>query len=343
MKHALLLAACLALATPVAARAQGLDLSKGGPVDVTAAGGFEFVENEQKVIASGDARAVRGDVTVLADRLIAYYRKKAGAPAAPAPSPDTAAPAAADLDGGDNEVYRLEAEGHVRIYTPTDEAVGDRAIYDIDTAVLVMTGKAMKLTTPQQVMTARDSMEYWSQKHMAVGRGAAVVVTSDGRRLAGDVLVGYTDPPAASPAAGVQKAAATQPARVPPAASQPDAAAPGKPPADPIAASGKLQRLEAFGNVEVRTAVDIARGDRGVYVADSGMARLLGHVRITHGQDQLNGPAADVDMKTGIAHLVSQPGGRVSGLIVPNDTTKSPDTKAGGDAKAPADTKGGKP
>jgi lipopolysaccharide export system protein LptA len=53
------------------------------------------------------------------------------------------------------------------------------------------------------------------------------------------------------------------------------------------------------------------------------MARIVGHVKVTHGENQLNGPAADVNMKTGIAHIISDPGQRVSGLIMPNDTTSS--------------------
>ena len=73
---------------------------------------------------------------------------------------------------------------------------------------------------------------------------------------------------------------------------------PGAPKGDPLVdASGKLQRVEAFGNVEVRTQTDIVRGDRGVYVADTGMARVIGHVRITHGDNQASGPAADVNMQ----------------------------------------------
>ena len=169
-----------------AAEAQGIDLSSGGPVEVTSRDGFEWQENQQKVIATGDARAVRDNVTVIADRLTALYRKKAGAAqqagtttasaAADATNTQNAKAAGPDTTG-DNEVYRLEADGHVHIYTQTDQAWGDHAVYDIDQALLVMTGKAMKLTTPQQIMTARDSMEYWSNQHMAVGRGNAVVVT----------------------------------------------------------------------------------------------------------------------------------------------------------------------
>ena len=147
-----------------------------------AAGGFEWHDQEQQVIAYGDARAVRQDATILADRLIAHYRKRAGA------STGTP-PASAGAEQGGNEIYRLEATGHVRIVTPTDEAVGDHAIYDIDQAVLVMTGGALRLTTPQQIVTARDSLEYWSDRKMAVARGAAVVVTADGKRVSADTLV----------------------------------------------------------------------------------------------------------------------------------------------------------
>lgn len=294
----------LLLLAPAAARAQAIDMSRGGPVEVTARDGMEWRQNEQMVIARGDARAVRGDVTVTADRLIARYRKKAGAAEVPSEQPGVAA------DTGSNEIYRLEAEGNVRIFTPTDLAVGDRAVYDIDQAVLVLTGDGLKLTTPQQVLTARDSMEYWSQKRMAVGRGEATVTTNDGRRLSADTLVGYTTDPNAGRAT---------PART----------GPTRPSADPVLASGKLQRVEAFGNVEVRTAAETVRAERGVYVPDTGIARLAGNVRITRGQNQLNGDEALVNMATGVSTLSRAPGGRVQGLVVPNESsTQAPQAPA---------------
>jgi len=330
MRRLLPLLLLLGLVRPGSALAQAIDFSKGGPIEVTSRDGMEWRQNEQEVIASGSARAVRGDVTVTADRLTARYRRKAApsaaAPAAaaaatPAPAPAPGAPGPA-ADTGNNEIYRLEADGHVHMFTPTDLAVGDHAVYDIDQAVLLMTGADMKLTTPQQVMTARDTMEYWSQKHMAVGRGLATVTTSDGRRLAGDTLVGYTTPPDAPGG----------PPGATPAAAKP-AARPG---ADPLAASGKLQRIEGFGNVEVRTATETIRGARGVYVADTGIARLAGDVRITRGQSQLNGDQALVNMRTGISTLSRDPGKRVEGLVVPNDA-------AGGSAAPGAKQHAGKP
>ena len=309
-----LLAVCI---SPAITAAQEIDFSHGGPVEVTARDGFEWRENEQIVIANGDARAVRDNVVVTADRLIAYYRKKAQAGTTPA---STGSPAQDVADTGGNEVYRLEAEGHVLISTATDQAQGDHAIYDIDQAVLLLTGHDLKLTTPQEVLTARDSMEYWSQKHMAVGRGKAVVLTTDGRRLAADVLVGYTTDTGNG---------AAKPAPPPtPAAAKPGGSN------DTLGSSGKLERVEGFGNVEARTATDIVRGDRGVYVTATGIARVVGHVRVTHGENQMEGPAADVNMQTGIAHLVADAGDRVQGLIMPNDAQSA--TGGGNPGQPPA-------
>ncbi|MBV8616422.1 MAG: hypothetical protein JOY66_21990 [Acetobacteraceae bacterium] len=294
------------------AGAQGIDFSHGGPVAISSRDGIEWLQQEHKVIATGDARAVRQNVTVTADRLTAFYRKKQDAtaqgtaqgaapppPGGTQPATKTAAAGPLDVTGtdeGGNEIYRLEAEGHVVITTPTDRAQGDKAIYDLDRAVMVMTGRELRLTTPNDVLTARDDLEYWSAKHMAVARGEAVVVTKDQRRIAADVLVAYTSG---------QNEAKPQPV------SQADD--------DPLGATGKLEKVDAFGNVVVSTPTDVVTGGRGVYVPETGIAVLVDHVRITRGQNQLEGSKAEVNLKTGVSRLIAAQSGRVEGLIVPNE------------------------
>lgn len=294
------------LASP-GARAQPVDMTKGGPVEVTSTNGIEWRQAEQVVIATGNAKAVRDGVTLTADRLVARYRNRAGQA-----NGDGAAPAPAAEPGGDSpasngEIWRLEAEGNVHIETETDHAQGDRGVYDMDQAVMVLTGRNLRLTTPDDTITARDSLEYWPQKRMAVARGAASVVTSDNRRIAADTLVGYflEQAPAATPAAA--------PARAAPQGGNRGAAQPRRAPGE----GSKLDRVEVFGNVEIRTEQEVVRGDRGVYSPVTGIARLLGNVRITRGQNQLNGSEAIVDMRSGLARLVSAPGARVQGLVVP--------------------------
>ena len=93
--------------------------------------------------------------------------------------------------------------------------------------------------------------------------------------------------------------------------------------------------MEVVGNVSLRTPTDTVTGDRGVYVPDTGMARLLGKVRITRGQNQLNGEEAIVNMKTGVARLVSGKAGRVQGLVIPGDQTSRALSNAPAPGKAP--------
>ncbi|MFN6953630.1 MAG: LptA/OstA family protein [Acetobacteraceae bacterium] len=272
---------------PGAVLAQSLDLSRGGPVEVTARDGIEWRQNEQAVVAIGDARAVRDGVTLSADRLTARYRPRSGAAAQQG---DAANPV------GGSEIWRLEADGSVRIETPTERAEGARAVYDMDQAVMVLSGAGLRLTTPDAVLTARDSLEYWPQRRMAVARGDALVVSADGRRIRADTLVGhFLEEAPARPATPAQPGAR--------------AGVPGQ--------GSRIDRVEAFGNIEIRTADEVVRGERGVYSPITGTARVTGNVRITRGENQLNGAEAIVDLRAGTARLVAAPGERVQGVVLP--------------------------
>jgi lipopolysaccharide export system protein LptA len=281
-----------------AAWAQSVDLNQGGPIEVTARDGMEWRQNEQLVIARGAARAVRGGVTIDSDLLLARYRPRGGAPAEARPP--------SEGPGGASEIWRLEAEGSVVITTATDRAEGDRAIYDLDQTVMVLTGRNLRLTSPDNVLTARDSVEYWPQRRMAVARGDAVVVTKDDKRVRADVLVAhFREAPA-------QAAGAPRPQPTRPAAEN----APGS--------DSNLEKVEAFGRVEIRTAEEVVRGDTGVYTPPNGLARLQGNVTIVRGNNTLTGCEAIVNMQTGISQLVSCPGAPVRGIIVPGQNQNLP-------------------
>jgi len=291
----------LALLAAYAAHAQIAPMGAGGtqPIQITASQGIEWRQVDHEVIATGSAQAVRGNVTVDADQLIAHYRKKA-APAGQTPPAVTTA-AATDpesaLDGGDSEIYELEAVGHVHIFTPTDNAYGDHAVYYLDQAVLILTGKHLKLTTQHDVITAKNSIEYYSVKRQAVARGNALIVADDGRRIAADTNVGYLNP------------AATQPAPAPGQSAGPP---------DMLDQAGKLQKVEAIGHVQINTPTEEATGDKGVYLPEKGLARLGGDVHVINGPNRLSGSDAIVNTKTSVANMLAGPGGQVAGTVVPN-------------------------
>ncbi|MBI3506162.1 MAG: hypothetical protein HY059_15090 [Proteobacteria bacterium] len=291
--RAILLALALSFAAPAALLAQALDIGRAGsgaPIEITASNGIEWDREAQRYIATGNAIARQGDTTVYGDRLVAWYR-----------------PAAT----GGTEIFRYEALGNVRFTTPTQTVEGDRGVYDVAGEVVVVTGKALRLTTPTDTLTARDTLEYWAAREIAVARGNAMVVSID-RRMTADVMTAHFTQATPQPARP-----APQPRTARPAARN---AAPA--PAPSPTGDQRLSRIEAFGNVHVSTPTEIARGDRGIYNMQTGIAQLAGNVRLTRGDNQMAGDYAEVNTNTGISRLLARPAegggdGRVRGLLTP--------------------------
>jgi lipopolysaccharide export system protein LptA len=284
---------------PLAAQGLGLGaVSEDRPIAISAASGIEWQQDAQVYIARGNAVAKRGKTEVFADTLTAHYR------------PSKAA-------GGDTEVHRLNADGHVTIRGETQTVVGEQAVWDVDQQMGIVTGKALKLTTATDVVTARDSLEWYDQKQIAVARGDAVAIKENVKRIRADVLTAHMTkdkpkPALAAPVAPPGKPAATKPG-----------AGAGPPGANDE--SSRISRVDALGNVLVSTATDIGRGDYGVYNADTGIVTLLGNVTITRGENAIRGQYAVVDLNNNVSRMMptagkpGSPGARVEGLFIRQD------------------------
>ncbi|MEQ8192974.1 MAG: LptA/OstA family protein [Rhodospirillales bacterium] len=257
------------------AKAQTLNFAStenNQPIEITAEQGIEWQRDKLIFLAKGNAHAIRGDVNVYADTLKAHYREKAGI------DPKTQA------NSKGTEIWRLDADSNVRIVSPGQKAFGDKGVYDVDKAILVLTSagkKRVRFVTEQDIITSDRQIEYWEAKQMAVARGDAIAKRED-RVLKADVLAAYfrKDKDGKS----------------------------------------KVYRIEAFDNVRVNTAEERAIADRGVYVVATGIAVLTGRVRMFRGPDQLNGCKAEINLNTGISKLFSCPpsaegGGRVHGVL----------------------------
>jgi lipopolysaccharide export system protein LptA len=295
----------LLLAPVTQAQNFGLGLNSqdnGKPITIEAEQGIEWQQNNRVYIARGHAKATRGQATVFGDTLYAYYRPVANATngnSAPPPAKSDSKPTD-PMGGSSTEIYRLEADGNVRIATETQTVYCDHAIYDVDQTLLVATGKHLKLETPRDTVTARDSLEWYDTKQVAVARGDAVAVQEGGKALRGDVLT-----------ADVTKG--------------PDG-------------SSHISRVDAQGNVLVSSQGQIGRGDTGVYNVDTGIATLAGHVTLTRGDNELRGQYGVVDLNSNVSRLLSAPpdaqvseGPRpqVHGLLVPRPKPDAPGAQPG--------------
>lgn len=178
------------------------------------------------------------------------------------------------------QIYQIVAEGNVRLLGPDRQAFGAHGIYDVDRKIMVLTGGDLKIVTRTDVVTARDALEYYEDRNLLVARGDAVA-TKGTDRLRADVLIGQfvKEPGGAS----------------------------------------RLTRIDGAGAVVVTTATDVATGSKLVYALDDDVAVLMGNVRITRGQDQIGGEAAEMNMKTKVNRVIAarEAGGRVHALLIP--------------------------
>ena len=299
---ALALVCCVSTVPP--SSAQGLSLggvSEDRPVEVSADSGIEWQQDAQLYIARGNAIAKRGTTEVHADTLTAHYRPSKGA-------------------GGETEVYRLDADGHVMIKGPTQTVVGDQAVYDVDQQIGIVTGKALKLTTPSDVVTARDSFEWYDAKQISVARGDAIAVR-DTKRLRADVLTAHMTKEKPKPGENQPEAKTS---KAVPATANAKTGAKAGPLGDGDEGS-RISRIDAQGNVLVSTPTDVGRGDYGVYNADTGIVTLLGNVTITRGPNAIKGEYAVVDLNNNVSRMMpgpsapGTPASRVEGLFVRQD------------------------
>lgn len=256
-----------------------------GAIDITSDDPMEWHEDQMVAIARGNVLAIRGDDTLRCDTLVAYFRK---------------------TPKGDTEFFRMAADGRVILASPSSQAFGDHAVYDTDQHVTVMTGKDLHMVTRSDTIYAKDTLEYWEDQKLVVGRGDAIALNQKGDRLRGDVLVGVLE--------------------------------------ENTAKQLEMVRVDAKGNVVVVTPKDVGVGEQGTYNVRTRVAILTGNVRLTQGQNQVNGQRAEMNFATQVSRMLpnsgapNASGGRVHSILVPKQ--KSDPAPAG--TPNPTPTPGGK-
>jgi len=227
-------------------------------IEVTADQGLEWDKTQKLYIARGNAKLTRGQTAIAAGVLRAWYR---------------------DDDTRRGEVFRVEAEGDVRITRGDLVATGGRAVYDIDKRVGRLTGAGLAASSGDARLSASDFIELHDDRRVVVALGG-VRLMRPGEELRAATLSLHFEP--------VE-----------------------------IGARGRtrLVRVEADGDVRVTSCAGTVQANRVVYDPQSGDAQLSGEVKLTRGNDRLEGAAAEINTKDGSMRVTSAPRGRVSVVL----------------------------
>lgn len=148
----------------------------GDQLEITADTSLEWHEKASLYVARGKAKAAQGDLTVSADLLSAHTREKKTKKQAPKSTrKNNEAPG--DID-------RMTAEGNVVITKASARITGDRAVYNIDTQTVTITGKqAVAVKEDRRIngdtLTAefREQPSGRNELHKMTATGNVTVVT----------------------------------------------------------------------------------------------------------------------------------------------------------------------
>ncbi len=129
---------------------------------VTARDSLEYWDEQQVIVARGDAVATETDRRVEADLLIGYLRKK-GDPA------------------GNSGLYQVEASGGVRLTTSAEVVLAEKAVYNLDREIATLTG-GVKITRGQnQLNGERAEVNLKTGVSRLMGSPSATGAPDDGR------------------------------------------------------------------------------------------------------------------------------------------------------------------
>ncbi len=164
-KSAYFLALTIALAFP--AHAEDIRLTADDKV--------EWHQNEQKMVAVGNAIATKKDMNIRADQMTAFYEssKKGG-------------------DKARTNIRDVHAQGGVVITSPTAKAYGDTMDYNLITDVMVLQGEPVSkiLTNDGKTITATDNITYYPSENMAIALGD-VIAKDDDSTIYSNKMVSY--------------------------------------------------------------------------------------------------------------------------------------------------------
>lgn len=192
--------------------------------------------------------------------------------------------------GKGTEIWRLMAINNVVMTSEKEKALGDTAEFTIDNGLLVIKGAPARFVTPEDVVTA-DVLEYWQNQNLVIAKENAKIVREN-RMISADVI-----------SALFKKNK-----------------------------EGKMEieKMQADGNVLIKTENEQASGERATYNPKTGIAILLGKVKLTQKDNYMTGAKAVVNMKTGISKLYAtapelgeNKNARVKGVFLPEDAKKS--------------------
>lgn len=145
-----------------------IPLALAGDITLQADNGVEYHQNEQKIIAKGNAVATKDNMQIKADRLTAFYAPQSK-----------------------NKISRVTADGKVQMKSDQTEAFGTRLDYQNSTGIAILSGSPAHIKTPDADIQAQGPITYYQNEQKAMASENVLATDAKGNTLQADAMTAY--------------------------------------------------------------------------------------------------------------------------------------------------------
>lgn len=137
------------------------------PLEVTADKALEWNQKAKTYTAKGRAEAKQGDFSVKGDVLVATY---------------------AGANNSTSDLIRVEATGHVLLQSGSDQATGEKAIYDMTNGTVTLSGGRPMVTQGTNTLTADNIVATIKDQALvkAEANGSVMIASNGTDQASGD-------------------------------------------------------------------------------------------------------------------------------------------------------------
>ena len=237
------------------------------PIEISADTTLEWLQKEKQYVANGNVEIIQGENKIYADKIIADYHE--------------------NETSGKTEIWQINAFENVRLENKDNKAFANKAVYNFDSGSAILTGGDLKLTNPQQTITATQKLEYNLNTGTAKAVGNALITRATDSLKAQSITAQF-----------IKNAKGKQ----------------------------VLKTASAHGNVRIKTKEETITGDKATYNALANKADMNGNVKITRGANTLEGARAQVNLTTNVSKIFGAPekNKRVKGVFFPSSRKSIP-------------------
>ncbi len=159
----LIAAGAFVMAALAAAPAHAQLSEGGGPVSYSA-NNLEYFDSERRLVLVGNVDIVQNDARLRADRITLFFSGTSGG-------------GAAQQGLGSGDIERMIAEGEVYYIRPSQDARGDRAVYDVRQDSVTFTGNV--------IIMSEDNVIRGNTLVLNIGNRRTVIRPEPGQRVRG--------------------------------------------------------------------------------------------------------------------------------------------------------------